>query len=177
MTSEALTPSMRENKSLVYWLGDIPSRALVFLACIFLFVMMTGTFIDVAGRYLFNSPLPASAELTAFIMPAMIFCALPLVCFREENVTIDLLDAFVPSGAKRMQGFIVSLISAATMAFMSWRLYAKFSSHFEYEEVTDELFMSLWPFSLGISILAAIATLALLANAFGYAMNLKTHPS
>jgi TRAP-type transport system small permease protein len=177
MTSDALTPSVRERHPLVFWLGEFPSRALVFLACIFLFVMMAGTFVDVGGRYFLNSPLPASAELTSFIMPAMIFCALPLICFREENVTIDLLDAFVPLRAKRVQGFVVNSISTVAMAFMAWRLYDRYLNHKEFEEVTDELFMSLWPFSLMMTILTMVATIVLLANAIGYLVNAKIHPS
>jgi len=177
MTDDAQPVTARDRNPLVSLLGRWPSRVLAVLSCIFLFAMMAGTFIDVAGRYLFNSPLPASAELISFTMPAMIFCALPLVCFREDNVTIDLLDAFVPKGLRRLQGVFVNLLSGVAMVFMAWRIWMKYLDHVEYEDVTDELFMPLWPFSMGMAILAVVAAVALFANVIAYIVRERSHPT
>jgi hypothetical protein len=67
-----------------------------------------------------------------------------------------------------VQGFVVNLISTGVLGFISYRLFARFQDHKRFGEVTDELFLSLWPFSLTMSILCAIATLALLANTVDY---------
>ena len=138
------------------------------VAAVLLFCMMVLTFIDVAGRYVFSSPLPAAYELISLIMPAIIFCALPYVGYRENHVTIDLLDIFLSPTVKRWQGFVVNLVSAVALGFIAYRLFARFQDHKRFGEVTDELFLPLWPFSLIMSILCAIATLALIANTVDY---------
>jgi len=154
-----------------FWLGKVPSHTLGIVSCALLFLMMIITFIDVGGRYLFSSPLPAAYEIISLIMPGIIFCALPFVCHRQSHVTIDLLDFLVSSSVRRWQGFMVSLFSTLAMGFITYRLYARYIDHKRFGEVTDELFLPLWPFSLAMSILCAIATVALLANAYAYLTN------
>ena len=144
------------------------SKILAGIACIVLFAMMLLTFVDVIGRYLFLSPLPAAYEIISLMMPAIIFCALPLTVLRETHVTVDLLDTFIPSGLARVQGVVVNLVSAAALALVTWRLSVKGWEDRYYETVTDELLLLIWPFGLGMALLCAIATVAALANAWSY---------
>lgn len=161
--------SGRDYRSRVaFWLGTLPSQTLGVVSCVLLFAMMVLTFVDVAGRYVFSAPLPAAYELISLIMPGIIFCALPFICQREGHVTIDLLDSFLTPAVKRWQSFLVNLFSAAALGFIAYRLYERSYDHQRFREVTDELFLPLWPFSLAMAILCAFATLALLANAHAY---------
>lgn len=155
-----------DQSRLAFWLGVVPSRALGVISCLMLFVMMVLTFVDVAGRYLFSSPLPAGYEVISLIMPAIIFCALPHVCQQENHVTIDLLDSFVTEALRRWQGVFVSLVSAGAMMFIAWRLFERYRDHLRFNQVTDELYLPLWPFSLAMAVLCGIAVLPLIANAF-----------
>ena len=50
------------------------------------------TCIDVVGRYFLNSPLDGATELTQLMMGLIVFAILPTVCYREEHVSVDLLD-------------------------------------------------------------------------------------
>ena len=152
----------------MFWLGTMPGRTLTLVSCPILFIMMLLTFIDVTGRYVFNSPLPALHEIISFMMPGLIFCILPLVCRKEEHVTIDLLDGFVPTHLKRLQAIFVNSIGSGAMFFLAWRLAEKSAAHYEFGEVTDDLYLILWPFSLLIAVLSVIAAIALLSNTFGY---------
>lgn len=145
-------------------LGDWPARILAVAACGFLFFMMAFTFADVAGRYLFNAPLPAAYEIISLLMPGVIFCALPLTNRQEGHVTIDLLDAVVPAGARRVQGLLVNLFACGVMLFIAWRLAARSFSHAKFFSVTDELFLPHWPFSAAMAALAVVAALAFIAN-------------
>lgn len=149
------------------------SRFLALLACLFLFVMMVYAFVDVIGRQVFASPLPAAYETISLLMPAVIFCALPLTVLREGHVTVDLLDSLIPRAAARVQGVIVSLLSAAALGLVTWRLAIKTLDDYEYETLTDEMLLLVWPFGLGMSILCGVATLAALANAWTYASGRK----
>lgn len=151
-----------KNNGVAYWLAVIPSRLLGIVACAALFMMMLLTFVDVSGRYLFASPLPAAYEMIAFMMPCIIFCALPTVHLKQGHVTIDLLDHVMPSTVRRIQHFLVHLIATAAMAFIAWRLAARSYDHYRFEEVTDELYLPLWLFSAAIALLSAVGAVTLL---------------
>ena len=149
------------------------SQILTVIACILLFAMMLVTFVDVMGRYLFSNPLPAAYEIVSLMMPAIIFCALPMTALRDGHVTVDLLDGFIPAAVARVQGVVVNLISALALVLITWRLAVRSRDQWYYEEVTDELYLDLWPFSAGMSALCAVATLALIANAWLYGTGRK----
>jgi len=166
-------PHSQAQSGTTYWLGTLPSQVLAVISCLLLFSMMMLTFVDVAGRYIFSAPLPAAYEMIAFVMPGIIFCALPHVNLKEGHVTIDLLDGFIPESVKRWQAVIVNLFSAVALAFVAWRLWVRSRDHLRFGEVTDELYLELWIFSSVMSILCAIATIAFIINAWGYATNIK----
>ncbi len=158
-------------------LGALPLRALAVISCAVLFLMMTLTFIDVSGRYLFNSPLPALAEIISFMMAGLVFCVLPLVCFREGHVTIDLLDGVVPQRLKRAQGVFINVVAAGAVLFIAWRLWVKAMTHLEFDEATDELYMDIWPFSTAMAILCVLAAIAQLAAAVAYVIGARDDPA
>lgn len=145
------------------------AKALALLACLLLFTMMLVTFFDVMGRYLFFAPLPAAYEVVSLMMPAVIFCALPITVLREGHVTVDLFDAMIPSAVARVQAVLVNLVTAGALALITWRLWVKSMDDLEYGTTTDELYLPLWPFGAGMSVLCALAALAALVNAWGYA--------
>lgn len=145
------------------WLVATPARLLGWVACLALFAMMMLTFVDVAGRYLFASPLPAAYELISLIMPFIVFCALPTVNLRQEHVTIDLLDQFIAPAAKQLQFRLVSMVSAIAMSVVSWRLAQRSWDHWRFDGATDELYLPLWPFSAVMAVLGAVSAVTLLA--------------
>lgn len=63
------------------------------------------------------------------------------------------------------------------MAFIGWRLAVRSYDHYRFDEATDELYLSLWPFSLFMAVLSAVAALALAAVAGGYLTGVRHHPS
>ncbi|HSH57106.1 MAG TPA: TRAP transporter small permease, partial [Halomonas sp.] len=62
-----------------------------------LFGMMLLTTVDVIGRYFFNAPILGAVELTQLMLAALVFLSLPVVCWRQEHVSVDLLDAIFPA--------------------------------------------------------------------------------
>lgn len=137
---------------------------LTYIACILLFAMMFLTFADVMGRYLFSAPLPATYEVVSLMMPAIIFCALPLTVLNENHITVDLLDDIIPLPMAKIQAIFVHLFCTVSLGLIAWRLAVKSMTQYEYEEVTDELFLPMWPFSTLMAVLCAVATLAALGN-------------
>lgn len=176
-TDAASSASVPRPSPMAFWLGLMPMRALAAISCVILFMMMALTFIDVGGRYLFNSPLPALAEIISFMMAGLVFCVLPLVCFSEGHVTIDLLDALVPKPLKRLQGVFVNVVSAGAVLFIAWRLWVKAMTHLEFDEATDELYMDIWPFSTTMAVLCVLAAVAQLAAAVAYLTGHRYDPA
>ncbi|KIN64259.1 TRAP transporter, DctQ-like membrane protein [Sulfitobacter noctilucicola] len=151
------------------------SAVLSWIACIVLFGMMLVTFADVVGRYVFLSPLPAAYEMISLMMPAIIFCAMPITVLREGHVTVDLLDSFMSRGTARIQGVVVNIVSACALGLLAWRLGVKARDDYVYETITDELLLLIWPVGAAMVVLCAIAALAALANAWAYATNPPLH--
>ncbi len=131
------------------------------LVSITLFFMMTLTFVDVIGRYLFNSPIVGALELTEFSMAIVIFLGLVLLTSDEGHVTVDLLDSFIPDKIKAIQKVIINLINFAVMVVISWQLWIKAGDAAEYGDRTEYLFMPLSPLIHFMSIMVGISGLIL----------------
>ncbi len=154
--------------SAAWWLGEVPTKVLGLIACLALFTMMLITFLDVIGRYFLASPLPAAYELTSLIMPAIIFCALPHVNLTDSHVTIDLLDSITPAAVRRWQAGLVSFVAASVLGVIAWRLWVLSKDHLEFDGVTNELYLPLWPFSAAMSVLCVIAALSMIVAGFNH---------
>lgn len=144
------------------------------VASAILFAMMALAFVDVWGRYLLRQPVFGGYEVTEFMMGVLIFASLPLLCAREGHVTIDILDHVIPKRLTRWQRLLVNLVSAGALGVMSWQLYLQSKLLAGNNEVTMTLKIPHAPFALGFSVMAAVATLACLANAWGYLRGTRT---
>ena len=124
--------------------------------------MMLLTFVDVTGRKLLASPVYGAYEVTEFMMGVLIFSALPLVTARENHVTIDVFDHFVPPRARLWQRVLVNLLSSLVLGFLGWRLWILAASHLRTNEVTMTLHIPHAPFTRAFAVMALLAALACL---------------
>ena len=131
------------------------------LVSVVLFIMMALTFVDVIGRYIFNSPIIGGLELTEFSMAIVIFLGLVLLTSQEGHVTVDLLDSFVPDKIKTIQKIIINLINLIVMGIISWQLWIKAKDAAEYGDRTEYLFIPLSPLIYFMSIMVGISGLIL----------------
>lgn len=148
-----------------------PGFILGLVTTVTLFAMMVLTFVDVFGRYIFNSPIKAGYEMIEIMMGTLIFSALPLLCAREGHVTIDILDGVTPRPVARVQRFVVNLVSAFLLSVVAWQLYAKSFGLARNNEVWMTLKVSHWPFAVGFSAMSALAAVACLANCVLYILD------
>ena len=70
------------------------SRSIALLAGFVLLWIVLVTCIDVVGRYFFNSPLYAGAEIIQVSMAGVIFFSLPYMFFKNEHIIVDLFPIF-----------------------------------------------------------------------------------
>lgn len=132
------------------------SATALILACIMLL-----TCVDVAGRYVFNEPVPGALEVTEIMMGALIFASLPLVTLRNQQVTIDLFTHLIPRVIKPALHAAIQITSGTCLGVISWRLWVKAGQMLQQGDTTAVLQVKVWPLVYFMSLLAAITALIL----------------
>ncbi len=131
-------------------------------SALILAAIMLLTCVDVAGRYVFSMPVPGALEVSELLMGALIFTSLPLVTLRQQQVTIDLFEPFIPKFVKPALHVLVQLVGGLCLAVISWRLWIKGGQMMQQGDITAVLQISVWPLVYFMSMLAAITSIILL---------------
>lgn len=111
-------------------------------AAIIFAVLMIVT--DVSGRFLFDSPLPASVEMTNLIMPYMIFPGLAYALARGSHVRVTLLTQRLPARAKLGTDIFTNLIGFVFLAMMVYATWMNFWTSFVVREYMDAPIILPW---------------------------------
>ena len=136
------------------------------LAALGLFGMMLVTVVDVVGRYVFRAPLPASFELTEYIMGVLVFLALPLVSLRDEHVRITLIDGRLRPQTLRGRNQAMGLLAALVSAVLAWRVGLLGFRLAEYGDGTQSLGLPLAPLAFFIATSLGLSALVLAIRPF-----------
>lgn len=132
-----------------------------------IFAMMAVTFVDVVGRYFFNSPLQGSYELTEVMLAVSIFAALPLTTLMREHVTVDLFQPMFRGRAAGAANVFAALVSATTLGGFAWRLWVQAMDMARYGDASLFLNIPYAPvaiFMAAMSAVSAVCALALLVR-------------
>jgi TRAP-type C4-dicarboxylate transport system permease small subunit len=140
--------------------------ALGYFAALVLFALMALTCADVVGRYFLGMPVYGAFELTEMLLASLIFAGLPLVTVRDDHITVDLLDAVVPAWFFRIQHVVACLIGFTATSYLAWRLWLRAIGMDRAGETTAQLKFKLAYLTYGMSILMALAALAMLLLLF-----------
>ena len=92
------------------------SRSISLLAGLVLLWIVVITCVDVIGRYFFNSPLYAGAEIIKVSMAGVIFFSLPYMFFKNEHIIVDLFPVF----KRGYLGWILGLVFLAIGGYALW---------------------------------------------------------
>jgi len=131
-------------------------QALVYLAALALALLILVTVIDVAGRYLLNTPLPGAFESVRALMALITFSALPLVCARNEHLRAGILDHLISPRMNRLREPAVQLISVAVLVVICWRLVQEASNKQRTGELLSAINLPLW-MPIGFMALMSVA--------------------
>jgi len=145
--------------------ADRTAAGFGFAAALLLMLMMGVTFIDVIGRYAFNSPLDGAFELTQVMLALLVFSGLPLVCRSEEHVSVTLLTDRLPPRLQSLHAILINLICGTLLMALAWRLLHRADRLVAYGDVTTFYRLPLGPVATVMAILAAISALFLITNA------------
>jgi TRAP-type transport system small permease protein len=126
--------SLRLNQLLTY-IGSIALALLMFL-----------TVADVAGRYLFNRPVPGTFELTEMIMVPIVFLALGLAQHHNEHIALDLAYNYFSLPLKKVTRVIADVVSLVIAVAVTWQLYEYFMRMLDGDYTTAVLQVPVHPF-------------------------------
>jgi len=134
-------------------------RALGVTSAVVLFAMMLVTAIDVAGRYVFNKPIPGGFELTEILLAALIYCGLPLVSARREHIVIDTFDPMFSKALKRGLDMVAEVVCAVALAGVGWLIFLRANRIVEYGDTTSVLKLPLAPVVYLMAVMITVAAL------------------
>lgn len=148
---------MQARPSLLFASGRGLQRALEGLAGLVLFALMLLTTADVLGRFLFNAPVTGTVELTQLMLAALVFLALPVVCWREGHIAVDLLDSVFPQFLVWIRQLLINAFSAAALWIMARRVWALGERSLDWGDTTQFLGLPVGYFVQGMSVLLFVS--------------------
>ncbi|HER27508.1 MAG TPA: TRAP transporter small permease [Rhodospirillales bacterium] len=140
----------------------VATRMLGIFGAVLLFAMMTLTFVDVWGRYIFNFPIPGGFEITELMMATLIFAGLPLITRDDEHISVDLIDHFLSPGVLRWRDALVGVLSSVMVAVLSYRMWLKASEQVDYGDQTAALLIPVAPVTFFMAVTAGLTCLLLM---------------
>jgi TRAP-type transport system small permease protein len=143
-------------------------------AAILLFAIMMVTVIDVIGRYLLSQPLPGAFELTEILLAMAVFIGLPLICLREEHISVTLLTDRLSPQVREIHAAIVSLIGSGVLGVVASQLFTHGRQLASYGDVTVFLRVPKGPLGYVMAACAALAALALVLVAIDHFTRART---
>ncbi|MCW5653892.1 TRAP transporter small permease [Hydrogenophaga sp.] len=134
------------------------------MAALLLFLMMLIVVIDVVGRGLFNAPLSIGTELTELVMMAMVFMVLPLLAYRQRDITVDIVNVVSRPWLRKLQVLLSGLCGALVFAATVWQFKIFGDRARESGEVLAQMGLPLayvWYFMAVMGVVTALAFLAI----------------
>ncbi len=125
---------------------EILCKALIVVSGLGLVAMLTAT---VVLRYLFESGLNSSVELTELLFSIFVMAGIVLAARHGAHVATQLTLAALQGRARRTLGLAIALLTAATYLLLAW--YALLNARIAHDQHTPVLGI---PFSVGYGCLA-----------------------
>ena len=142
-------------------------RCLDSVAVLALLAMMLTTTTDVVLRRLINKPVTGATELVELALGIVFFFAAPGVFARGANITVDMIDAWLPawrSALKRLS----ALLALLTLGLLTWHMWKPMLDIISYGDTSADLQIpKIWfmaPAWFGIAVALLMAVYVLLAG-------------
>jgi TRAP-type C4-dicarboxylate transport system permease small subunit len=103
------------------WL-ERATRALALAGGFLLVGVLLMTVTSVAGRYLFNAPIPGDYEITELVCGVAVFAFLPYCQLTGANIVVEFFTSRVSERWKRVLDAAHSLAFTGVAVLLAWRL-------------------------------------------------------
>ena len=141
-------------------------KCLEWIGAMSLLFVMSLTVVDVFGRYLLNSPLPGSIELTRIGIAVVVFCALPTITVGRGHVCVDLFESRMAKSFINACDRLFLLFGAVGLTVIAWRMYQIGIRTSEREAVTEYLRIPFAYTEFFIAFMSAVTAISSLIYAF-----------
>ena len=121
--------------------------------------------ISVAGRRLFNKPIPGDYEMVEISVGVAVFAFLAYTAAKSGHIAVDTFTLKLRPRVNAVIDGFWDLVLAAFLGFFSWGLFAGGLNARAYGETLIQLAWPIWPVYIACSLLAALACLVTLAVA------------
>ena len=134
------------------------ARLLDRLAWVVLFAMMTMTMADVLLRKLTNITIIGAGEMTEMMMAVIVFCSLAQCQVEEGHIRIDLIMKKVGPKTQVVVDAVTQFLCCGLFCLMTWGTFKHAIEIMQWEEVSIDLAIPIFPF-----VFAAVVGNAMLA--------------
>lgn len=97
---------------------------LVRAGAVVLAVMMTMTFLDVVGRYVFNSPIVGTVDMTELYMGLIVYLGIGYTTHRRAHISVDLLTGRLGPRTRLWFDLLAQIISGVLVTLICWQLWS-----------------------------------------------------
>jgi TRAP-type C4-dicarboxylate transport system permease small subunit len=116
--------------------------------------------VDVIGRYVFNSPLSGSLDLSIVLLVLVVSCSIGYGGRTGAHVTADMVTTVIGPSFERFSGILIKLFAAGVVSIWSWRLFITGQTAGRLGETTQLLNIPFEPvyqmLSVGVGIYACV---------------------
>jgi TRAP-type C4-dicarboxylate transport system permease small subunit len=151
----------RLNQSLEAWIYPI-SRLMSWVASVILFSMMLLTITDVFLRKVFSRSILGTVELTEFMMVVLVFFALAHTEVSNGHVRVDLIMSRFGERAQTLVDMITQFVCFLLFGLVTWSALVYSARMKASGEVSQDLWLPIYPFVYIVAVGCALLTLTLL---------------
>lgn len=108
-------------------------------------IIMTLTFFDVVGRYLFNAPIVGTVDLTELLMGMMIYLGVGLTTHARGHIRVDLVIDRMRDRMRSLCDVITIAISITVVAMICWQLWLRAGVAYDKGDLTQIWEWHIWP--------------------------------
>jgi TRAP-type C4-dicarboxylate transport system permease small subunit len=149
------------------WLVRRGSDGLIILGGLCLVLMMLQIVVDVALKYVFNSPIEGNLEVVSFYyMVGVVFLPLAMVELRHEHISVDLFIQMLPRRGRSyvyVFGCVVSLVFFSVLTYQTF-LDAVHATRIN-EIMMGSIYVTIWPSRWTLPVGFTLIALAIVIHA------------
>ncbi len=140
------------------------STVLSLVVCLVFFGMMILTVLDVILRYLFNSPILGTFEITEFMMVFIVFFSLAYTQSQKGHVSVDIFVTILSERKQRFIELISHVIYFLLLLVITWKSVARAMELMGTKEVSATLSIPVFPFYFVVALGCAAMCIELLRD-------------
>jgi TRAP-type C4-dicarboxylate transport system permease small subunit len=152
----------RSFESWFYPLSNLLSR----VSSVILFLMMALTVADVFLRKVFSKPILGSVEVTEFMMVTVVFFSLAQTEVLNRHVKVDLVMSRLSKRTQGLIDMITRLVCFLLFCGITWSTLIYSGRMRASGEVSQDLWIPVYPFVYIVAVGCALLTLILLVKFF-----------